>query len=45
MDHRVILKVYHSSTGGRDKNSDMDDEEEDVSSYLIPLREREENVH
>jgi len=29
MDHKIILKVYLSSTGGTDKNSGIQEEDED----------------
>ena len=38
MDHKTILKVYLSSAGGTDKNSGMQEEEEDVSRYWMALR-------
>jgi hypothetical protein len=39
VDHKIILKVYVSDTGDKDKNSGMEDEEEDVSSYWMTLTE------
>jgi len=42
MDHKIILKVHLSSTGGTDKNLGMQEEEEDVGVSWMSLRKRED---